>query len=255
MKQRYLSTAATWLDAIKKNVLIGLCIISSINAQARLHVGTKYLKLDDKPVGYVELWNSGSQTMYIAIDAYRYTVDDQLKSKQFRSRNPKELGLLYTPSKVVIKPGKKKRLRVTTFDKNLGNQHAYYRLTYNVLAKPHDEIAKGENALQGSIRIGLLHETLVDVGKSALNYKTTATYNSAEKSVQVLNKGNAIITIGPFRQCKSNGQCQINSLFTSLVPGQAFTYRLNQDQPQNKLVYDVGNYFGTVQRQGQLKIK
>ena len=240
---------------IQSLLIVPMLFIMSVTAQARLHVGTKYLKLDQKPIGFIELWNSSDKMMYIQVDAYKYTVDDNGKIVEYRNRNPKKLGLLYTPSKIVIKPGKKKRLRVTAFNKNLGNKHEYYKLTYNILNKPHEAVAREDGAMAASVRIGILYETLIDVGRAPLQYNTKAQVLEQGKQVKITNQGNAIMSLGPFYQCKHQGQCKPTHLFTSLVPGQSFNYSINPSMPTQRLVFDIGNYFGHKQRQASINVK
>lgn len=236
-----------WMGAI--------LLIISLSARANLHVGTKYLKLDQKPVDFIELWNSSEQMMYIQVDAFKYMVDDEGKVTEYRNRNPKKLGLLYTPNKIVIKPGKKKRLRVTAFNKNLGNQHEYYKLTYNILNKPHEELAKDDAAVSASVRIGILYETLIDVGRAPLNYSTKIKVKDDGESIKITNTGNALMSIGPFYQCKDLNQCKQQFLYSSLIPGQSFKYKLKKDQAKNIVKVDIGNYFGRKQRQSTVKLK
>ena len=241
-------------NMIRSLIALGILLIMSLSAEARLHVGTKYLKLDQKPVGFIELWNSSDQTMYIQVDAFKYTVDQDGKVAEFRSRNPKALGLLYTPNKIVIKAGKKKRLRVTAFNKNLGNKHEYYKLTYNILNKPHDQIAREEGAMSASVRIGILYETLIDVGQAPLRYTTKTAAQKGDKQLRITNTGNALMSIGPFYQCKNENQCEGLYIYTSLIPGQSFNYSINQDLPTRYIKYDIGSYYGRKQRQATKKL-
>ena len=243
------------MEKIKRLIPALLVISSVIGVQARLHLGSRYLQLGKNPTGYVELWNSGSDTLYIQVDGYKYTVDDDKNVVHYKNNNPKELGLLYAPRKLVIKPGKKKRLRVTAINRSSGSEHQYYNLNYKVLKKAPDVTQQSSEGMSASVSIGILYQTLIDVGSGAYSYNTKAVYDKDEQLIKIVNTGNTLMSIGPLYTCKNSSNCKKRNMFTSLVPNQAYKFRLDSKENITYFKYGVGDYHGKEIRTGRLEIK
>jgi hypothetical protein len=236
------------------HIIFIIAILSAIPGFARLHVNTKYLALNEKPVGFVDLWNSGDKTLYVQVEGARYDLDESNSLVFTTNPNPKVFGLLYTPQKLVIKPGLKKRLRVSVLNQSRGNEHQYYRLKYNVLEKPIDYTTLESGGMRTSVSIGLLYETIVDVGKAKYSFRTTEVYDKNSKTIKITNSGNAMMGVGPFYQCKSQSSCKVFNIYTSLIPGQSFQYRLRPSSDSNYLKFTVGNYFGQQKTTKSIKL-
>ena len=228
-----------------EKILYPAVLLACVSVQAGLHLNTRYLRLEKNPTGFIELWNSGSDTLYIQVDAFKYTVNKEQNQVEYTSQDPKKFGLLYTPRKLVIQPGKKKRMRVTALEKVHGDEHQYYNLKYNVLKKKPELIDHERKEMSASISIGILYQTMVDVGAAEYRYDTKSTYDKKNQHMIIENTGNAIINLGPFYNCTAKEVCKKNNMYTSLVPKKVFKYRFSENDNNTALLkYGINSYHG-----------
>jgi P pilus assembly chaperone PapD len=80
------------------------------------------------PRGDVELFNDGAETLYVVVEPSRIEGAGDAGEKRVRQADPRVLGLLTTPNRLVLEPGQRKFVRIA-FLLPPGDTDRIYRVT------------------------------------------------------------------------------------------------------------------------------
>ena len=95
---------------------------------------------------FITVTNKSRNTEYYKVLVEKITVDSEGKVQRIKARNPKDLGLLATPTKLILKPLQKKKVRLLSFTQKTDDAQ-YFEVTLQRKQKPqtYEETKESEN--------------------------------------------------------------------------------------------------------------
>ena len=147
----------------------------------------------------LEIYNDSDERSFVSIEP-REIIDPGLeRERPLTSPDPEKLGLLVSPTRLVIEPRQRRRLRVAAIGPSLARERVY-----RVTVKPvSGDVTGAENGLK--LLVG--YDLLVLVRPPAT--KPTVEVNRIEDALVIVNRGNASVELAEGKRCdKSGGKCQ-----------------------------------------------
>ncbi len=148
----------------------------------------------------IEVTNSGSETLYVQIEPNRIHDPGTPQEKRVLYRDPAELGLLITPSRLVVPPGQTQVVRIAVVDP-CKESDKVYRLTVRPVV---GEVKSAETA----IKVVIAYDVLVILRPP--NPKADLKTERAGRKMTLSNTGNSSILLSQGKQCDASGNnCQV----------------------------------------------
>jgi len=174
----------------------------------------------------IEVENPGSENLYIEITPSVVNSPGTENENRIAIVDPRESGLLVTPSKLVIPPGGRKLVRLVSL-KPLGDIERIYRVTFKPVV--------GElEAEQIGVKILVGYEVLVLMQPAKPNPNLVA--HRTGKTMSFENKGNTNVLLREGKQCPDGNSSNSNNCERiggkRLYPGNSWSIEL----PFNKAV-------------------
>jgi P pilus assembly chaperone PapD len=177
----------------------------------------------------IEVWNKSPDRAYVAVEP-REILNPSLPSQSVRrDPDPEKLGLLVSPTRMILEPGQRKLLRLVAMPAAADREHVY-RVTVKPVVGKIEGDSSGLKLLVGYDVLVLVRPAQPAVSVSAKRSERTVTFN---------NGGNVSVELVDGRQCQAAAQC--TSLpGKRLYPGAAWTVELPSARPAEYTVKSPG---------------
>ena len=169
----------------------------------------------------VEIWNKSDERTFVAVEP-RQILNPSLPSQsERRDPDPEKLGLLVSPTRMILEPGQRKLLRIATLAPS-NNSEQIYRVT----VKP---VVAGVEAPDSGLKIVVGYDLLVLV--RPLQALPNVTAARSGRALTFNNQGNVSVEIVEGKQCNSShAECK-ELPGKRLYPGASWTVELGSDLP------------------------
>lgn len=178
----------------------------------------------------VEIWNNSPERTYVAVEP-REIVNPGLPSQSERKDpDPQMLGLLVSPSRMILEPGQRKLLRMAMLSSDADKEHVY-----RVTVKP---VVGGIESSDTGLKVVIGYDVLVLVRPAQPVSRVSAARKGRELTFS--NSGNVSVEVVEGRQC-ANGHVQCAQLpGKRLYPGASWTVELPSDLPAQYVLKSPG---------------
>jgi P pilus assembly chaperone PapD len=178
----------------------------------------------------VEIWNNSPERSYVAVEP-REIVNPGLPSQSERKDpDPQKLGLLVSPSRMILEPGQRKLLRVAMLSSDADKEHVY-----RVTVKP---VVGGIQSSDTGLKVVIGYDVLVLVRPAQPVPRVTA--ERKDRELTFSNSGNVSVEVVEGRQC-ANTRAQCAQLpGKRLYPGASWTVELPSDLPAQYVLKSPG---------------
>ncbi len=181
----------------------------------------------------IEVTNGGSETLYVQVEPNRIHDPGTPQERRVVYRDPAELGLLITPSRLVIPPGQTAIVRIAVVEP-AREADRVYRLTVRPVV---GDVRSVETAIKVVIAYDVL--AIVRPPNPKADLKTVRT----GRSMTLSNTGNSSILLTQGKQCDAAGaNCQTLPPYR-LYPGNEVT---RADLPYDTPVSYTTTFLGQV---------
>lgn len=169
----------------------------------------------------IEVWNDSPERAFVAAEP-REILDPSLPSQTARKDpDPEALGLLVSPSRMILEPGQRKLVRIATLTPPLAREHVY-----RVTIKP---VVGAVSAKTTGLKLLVGYDVLVLVRPAQPIVSVTGTRNS--RSLTFRNSGNVSVEIVDGRQCDAERSQCADLPGKRLYPGASWMVELPSDRP------------------------
>jgi len=169
----------------------------------------------------IEVWNDSPDRAYVAVEPREILQPGTPEEAVRKDPDPEKLGLLVTPTRMVLEPGQRKLLRLATLAPPSDKERIY-----RVTVKP---VAGDLQAQNSGLKILVGYDVLVLVRPTV-----SAPVVSGVRSGRILkftNSGNASVELVDGRQCDSSRQHCVDLPGKRLYAGASWSEQLNSDLP------------------------
>ncbi len=205
-------------------LFLWLIMASLIPAPTYAEISLSQVIIDVAPgealIRDVELTNLAPEKAYIEVTVYRIENPGQYPMNRTTSGNPTELGLVATPSKLVVAAESARLIRLILLNPPDDQEHVW---RISVVPKV-GEIADDRTG----VKLVIGYEMLVF--QRPKDMRIDLKFARLDKALTVTNNGNANVLIPVLSQCSSPDTCQ-KSTGTRIYPGLSETFHLQQDAP------------------------
>lgn len=147
----------------------------------------------------IEVINNGPETLYVAVEPREVVRAGTAQSSSFQDPDPEKLGLLVSPSRMVLDPGKRKLLRIAAIGGRSGHERVY-----RVTVKP---VVGQLSSESGGLKILVGYDVLVLVRPSDAQVRVVGARSG--KTLMLRNEGNTSVELTGGKQCNTHGkECQ-----------------------------------------------
>lgn len=240
--------------SISKSLSLGVLLSCfALAANAADILSASKLEMDFASKGaksqFLQIRNAGDRTAYVAIDVSRVENLGTRKIKLIRNKNPKKLGLLVTPTKLVLKVGKSKKIRLTNLTQ-AGDKDIFFRVNANGIRPPKKTEETKEVGIGLQLNVGIGTSTLVIVRPKVM--KPEVKIKQIKHKLLFINTGNTTIQISNLSQCRDEKDCKGMGAIT-LYPGTERTRDVAYKNSSSVLSYAV--IAASQQKKGTFDIK
>lgn len=179
------------VPVIAAAVLVCLPCASAANADLKLSQLVVELQ-SGSAARDVELWNDSSDRAFVAVEPREIVSPGTASEADRRDPDPQKLGLLVSPSRVVLEPGQRRLLRVASLSV-LGDQERVYRVT----VKPVAGVLK--SSVASGIKVMVGYDILVLVRPTRPTVAVTSTRRGTKLALR--NDGNSSVELVDGQQC------------------------------------------------------
>ena len=202
-------------------LIAAACAASAAQAEMVLSQVIVDLAADKSPRDDIEVWNSGSERMYVQAEPFEVVAAGTEEEKRVPATDPEASGILVSPQRLVLAPGERRLVRIAL----LGERPASDRV-YRVAIKPVvGEVTANTNAVK--VLVG--YDALVIVRPQARSGDVVADRHG--NSLVLRNEGNTSQEIFQGRQCDASGSDCRDLPAKRLYPGASWEQTLPFDTP------------------------
>jgi P pilus assembly chaperone PapD len=164
----------------------------------------------------LEVWNNSPERSYVAVEP-REIIDPSLRSQsERREADPEKLGLLVSPSRMILEPGGRKLVRLATLLPSTDRERVY-----RVTVRP---VVGGVDTKDNGLKILVGYDVLVIVRPEHPIANVTAVRNG--RKLTFSNSGNVSVELMGGKQCDpSHAKCT-DLPGKRLYPGASWTVEL-----------------------------
>jgi P pilus assembly chaperone PapD len=217
--------------ALLLQVTAGAVLAGAAPAHAELVLSELIVDLQPgkRSRGDIEVWNDSPDRSFITIEP-REIVDPSLPSQNVRrDPDPEKLGLLVSPSRMILEPGQRKLMRLAALA-TPAKEHVY-----RVTVKP---VVGAIDASDTGLKLLIGYDVLVLVRPDQPLAILTGSRQGRELTFR--NSGNVSVEIVDGRQCAGrNDQCS-DLPGKRLYPGASWSVQLKSDGPANYTLKSPG---------------
>ena len=168
-------------------------------AQAKLAVNKNIIEIgpNGQPRADIELSNRGDDVLYITITPARIDNPGHTNEARETSANPRDLGLMATPRRLILKPGDRQLVRLVLM-KRPKDKDEIFRLHID------PKISDFENPNKGmQVKILIAYDLLVIARPPDANPNLET--DRKGKTLTLINKGNSNVLVYDGQQCDAQG--------------------------------------------------
>lgn len=189
------------------------------NAEMMLSQVIVDLAPDAPSRGDIEVWNSGSERMYVEADPFRIEAPGTERESRAKVVDPEVAGLLVSPQRIVLSPGERRVIRVAA----LGPRSASDRV-YRVAIRP---VAGAVSSDSTAIKLLVGYDVLVLVRPMTVEGDLTA--ERTGRTLVIRNDSNTAQELFEGRQCNAAGDACRDLPARRLYPGNELLQALPYD--------------------------
>lgn len=168
----------------------------------------------------IEVTNGGKAPIYVSVKPAEIVQPGLEGQKRRQHRDPKEMGMLVSPSRLVLEPGQSKTIRLSLLDRPQDRDRIY-----RVKIAP----AVGRTvAMKTGLRVVVGYDVLVIVRPENAKAEIVGERNGRKLTLRNTGNTNALLVSG--KQCDKAGKC-IDLPTTRLYAGVTWTVDLPRDAP------------------------
>ena len=206
-------------------VLLFIAGIASLNASASMQLNNVIFHFEpgDASRQDVEIYNSGDSPMYVEVIPTQVLEPGETNEDRAVIKDPRDAGLLVTPSKLIVPPGASKIVRMVKLE------NSPYERVYRIAAKP---VVAGLEAEQSGVKIMIGYEVLAIVYPN--NPKPELVVEREGKILRVRNDGNTNVLLREGFQCATPDTPKENCTpipGRRMYPGNQWELELPHDLP------------------------
>ena len=209
----------------KGAAVLGALVLQSLPAPAPAALTLSQVIVDltpGKPLrDDIEAWNDTNERMYIIAEANLIANPGLSSEKRLQDPDPEKLGLLVTPTRMILEPGQRKILRVAAITP-AGPTDRIYRVTI----KP---VSGGAAAGPSGLKILLGYDVLVVVRAAQLHPDLLS--ERSGRSMTLKNRGNTNVELFDGQQCDAQGKHCVELPSKRLYAGAEWVQALPGDGP------------------------
>jgi P pilus assembly chaperone PapD len=148
----------------------------------------------------VEVWNHGSEVLYVAVEPREIIAAGRPGEKARTSPDPEQLGLLVSPARMILQPGQRKLVRIAAIAAP-ENSERVFRVTVKPVV---DRLSSNKSGLK--ILIG--YDVLVLLRPPALRGQLDG--RRAGNQLILTNNGNVSVELADGKLCAPTGKaCEV----------------------------------------------
>lgn len=153
---------------------------------------------------YFTVTNKGTAKAYVLLSASKVINPDRSNAKLITNKNPKKLGLLVTPNKLILKPNQSRKVKVTSLVKN-NDTDVVFRINGSEVAMPKKgkSLEKGQTGFVMDVGIGFTTTVIARPAKMQPKLDSKI----VDGKLLLTNVGNTSFSMTNIRQCPSKDQC------------------------------------------------
>lgn len=175
--------------------LLALFPLAPASAELAISQLIVELKPNASRAADIEIYNDSDERNFVSIEP-REIIDAGLATeKPLLSPNPEKLGLLASPTRLVIEPRQRRRLRIAAIGP-LPSRERVYRVTVKPVA---GNVTGSESGLKLLVGYDLLVLARPETNKKNLEVSRTGSV------LTFVNRGNASVELASGKQCEANG--------------------------------------------------
>ena len=178
----------------------------------------------------VEVWNNSPERSFVAIEP-REIIDPSLPSQRvFLDPDPEKLGLLVSPSRMILEPGQRRLVRIATVSTGTDREHVF-----RVTIKP---VIGGIKSNDTGLMVVVGYDVLVLVRPAKPFANVTA--NRTGRKLTFRNSGNVSVEVVHGQQCDAARKNCAELPGKRLYAGASWAVELPSDQPADYLLKSPG---------------
>ncbi|WP_341632732.1 fimbrial biogenesis chaperone [Sphingomonas agri] len=178
----------------------------------------------------VEIWNNSPERSYVAVEPREILNPGRPSQSERKDPDPQKLGLLVSPSRMILEPGQRKLVRMAMLSSDADKEHVY-----RVTVKP---VVGGIQSSDTGLKVVIGYDVLVLVRPAQPAPRVTALRKGRELTFS--NSGNVSVEVIEGRQCP-NARAQCAQLpGKRLYPGASWTVELPSDLPAQYVLKSPG---------------
>lgn len=178
----------------------------------------------------VEVSNSGPDQAFVEIDPREIVSPGTTPEQSRTDPDPEKLGLLVSPSRLILQPGERRLVRFATLAPASDRERVY-----RVMVKP---VVGKLSSAQSGLKVLLGYDVLVLVRPSVPNPQLSATRAGGELTFR--NDGNVSVELTDGKQCDAPGRCT-DLPDKRLYAGASWTVTLKNASPVQYTVISPGH--------------
>lgn len=178
-----------------------VAMVAAAPAFAELAVSQLIIELKPGPsrTSDIEIYNDSDERSFVAVEPREIVEAGLVNEKSQLSPDPEKLGLLVSPTRLVIEPHQRKRLRIAAVGP-VPQRERIYRITVKPVS---GDVTGTETGLKLLIGYDLLVIVRPPASPPNLEFRRTG------RVLTVLNHGNSSVELAEGKQCADNGEnCQ-----------------------------------------------
>ncbi len=183
-------------------LVLGILALSPLTASAEMQIDNSIIvfKSDDTVRRDITVTNNGDTPLYLKVTPYVIDKPGTTAEQRKKITDPRESGLLVSPRKLVVPPGRKKRIRFVNLHPKR-EQETVFRATIEPVA--------GELTAKGTgIKVMVGYEVLVLA--EPVNPHSELVAERHGNRLVISNRGNANALLFRGKQCQSSNAQQEN---------------------------------------------
>lgn len=203
---------AKWIMDKMFTALLGLLMVGVVtSAAANILVSPTIINFlpNQLPRQDVVVMNQGDTNAYIEVTPYRVDRPGTANEKKIQIHNPKELGLLVSPNKLIIPPKQHRVLRIIQLSQSLKEDEIYRITVAPIPNKLLPVETKDINDRKMGVRVVLAYGILAIVRPEQMRPQLLVKRQG--KNLLIENKGNTNIVIVGGEQCLNDNCFQLPS--------------------------------------------
>jgi P pilus assembly chaperone PapD len=198
-----------------------LVLGSTLAARADIALDRAILDLEGTPRADVEVQNVGDETRYVVVEPEAVADPGTDGERRWRAADPEELGLLVTPTRLVLEPGARRVVRFV----RLGGAPEHDRIWRVAIRPVVGATASETNALDVLVGYGVLVMARPDDAASEIVAERRG------RRLVLENRGNSNALLFGGAQCNATGAACRELPVKRLYPGNRWELRLPYDTP------------------------